>query len=107
MSALTTQPIGLSTAQSGSANKQPAAPQDMQLREAAEAFEAIFVRRMLATARSGPFSEDGPLSSGAGLKQFTAMRDENVAEMASQNGGFGLADQIERQLSALVTQKEA
>ena len=74
------------------------------LRQAAQAFEAIFVRRLLASARAGSIAEQTP-SSGPGLEQFTAMRDEHVADIAAKNGGFGLADQIERQLSALLRQQ--
>lgn len=74
------------------------------LRAAAQAFEAIFVRRLLAAARAGSLAEQTPFS-GPGLEQFTAMRDEHLAEITSKNGGFGLADQIERQLSALIRQQ--
>lgn len=74
------------------------------LRQAAQAFEAIFVRRLLASARAGSIAEQTPFS-GPGLEQFTAMRDEHVADIAAKNGGFGLADQIERQLSALLRQQ--
>lgn len=74
------------------------------LRTAAQAFEAIFVRRLLASARAGSIEDQTPFS-GPGLEQFTAMRDEHVADIAARSGGFGLADQIERQLSALLRQQ--
>jgi flagellar protein FlgJ len=77
-----------------------------EVRAAAEQFEAIFVRRLLATARSSPWAEQGPFT-GPGLKQFETMLDENIADLTAQNGGFGLADQIERQLSALLKQQGA
>ena len=77
-----------------------------ELREAAQAFEAIFVRRLLASARAGSLAEQTPFS-GPGLEQFTAMRDEHVADIAARSGGFGLAAQIEQQLSALVRQQGA
>lgn len=82
----------------------PAAPDRTDLREAAQAFEAIFVRRLLASARAGSIAGQTPFS-GPGLDQFTAMRDEHVADIAARNGGFGLAEQIERQLSAMVRQQ--
>ncbi len=78
-------------------------PDRQQLREAAQAFEAIFVRKMLAAARAGSIAEQTPFS-GPGLEQFTAMRDERLADMASSSGSFGLADQIEHQLSGLIQQ---
>lgn len=82
----------------------PSAPDRTDLREAAQAFEAIFVRRLLASARAGSMAGQTPFS-GPGLDQFTAMRDEHVADIAAKNGGFGLAEQIERQLSAMVRQQ--
>lgn len=81
-----------------------AAPDRTQLREAAQAFEAIFVRRLLASARAGSVAEQTPFS-GPGLDQFTAMRDEHVADLAARGGGFGLAAQIERQLAAMLGQQ--
>ena len=83
-----------------------AAPERSDLREAAQAFEAIFVRRLLASARAGSLADQTPFS-GPGLEQFTAMRDEHVADIAATTGGFGLAVQIERQLSAMVQQQGA
>lgn len=69
------------------------------LREAAQAFEAIFLRQLLASARASSFGGE-ELLGGPGLEQFETMQDENFAEMASQRGVFGLAEAIERQLSA-------
>ncbi|OZA92701.1 rod-binding protein [Altererythrobacter sp. H2] len=80
------------------------APERNELREAAQAFEAIFVRRLLAAARDSSLAGETPFS-GPGLEQFTAMRDEHVADIAAKSRGFGLADQIERQLSAMVRQQ--
>lgn len=77
---------------------QPLDPERAALREAAQGFEAIMVRRMLESARAGSFAEDTPLTGG-GMKQFQAMRDENLADIASQTGTFGLARSIEQQLS--------
>ena len=73
------------------------------LREAAQAFEAIFVRQLLASARASDFGGDdlfGGQDNGGGLDQFRAMQDENFADIASRSGTFGLAESIERQLSA-------
>ncbi|WP_299196391.1 rod-binding protein [uncultured Erythrobacter sp.] len=73
-------------------------PERLELREAAQGFEAIMIRRMLESARAASFSEDTPLTGG-GLKQFEKMRDENFAEIASQSGAFGFARSIEEQLA--------
>lgn len=72
------------------------------LREAAQAFEAIFVRQLLSSARAADFGGEEALLGGPGLEQFEAMRDEHFADVAAQRGTFGLADAIERQLSARI-----
>jgi flagellar protein FlgJ len=87
----------------------PAAPDSLsperrQLREAAEGFEAIMIRRILETARASGFAEETPLTGG-GMKQFTAMRDEHFAELASQTGTLGFARSIEEQLAQFVSGK--
>lgn len=80
-------------------------PERLELREAAQGFEAIMIRRMLEAARASSFSEDTPLTGG-GLKQFEKMRDENFAEIASQSGAFGFARSIEEQLAQFLPAKE-
>lgn len=74
------------------------------LRQAAEGFEAIMVRKLLATARSAHRSEDTPLTGG-GLQQFEAMRDEHFAEIAAKSGAFGFARSIEAQLAQYLPDK--
>ncbi len=83
---------------------QPLSAERMELREAAQAFEAIILRQLLASARATDFGGDD-IFSGQGLEQFEAMRDEHFADIASQGHGFGesglgLARSIEEQLSA-------
>jgi peptidoglycan hydrolase FlgJ len=80
-----------------SASKPPHGTDRAQLAEAAEKFEAIFLRQMLAAARKTEFG--GDLLSGEGLKTFRTMQDEHFADLASNNGAFGLAAQIEAQLA--------
>jgi len=74
------------------------APQD-DLRRSAQAFEAIFLRQLLASARAADFGGEA-LLGGPGLEQFEAMRDEQFADIASKQGVFGLAAAIERQVAA-------
>jgi flagellar protein FlgJ len=75
--------------------------QETDLHQAAQAFEAIFLRQLLSGARKSDFGGDD-LFGGPGLEQFEAMRDEHLADVASQQGVFGLAASIERQLSSMV-----
>ena len=76
----------------------------LELREAAQGFEAIMVRKMLEAARASSLAEDTPLTGG-GLKQFEKMRDEHFAEIASQTGALGFARSIEDQLAQFVDGK--
>lgn len=69
-----------------------------QLKEAAQQFEAIFVRQMLAAARSTDFGGDD-LFGGEGEETFREMRDAQFAQLASESGTLGLAARIEAQLA--------
>ncbi|MBV7258916.1 rod-binding protein [Erythrobacter crassostreae] len=76
-------------------------PERSELREAAQGFEAIIIRRMLESARASSFAEDTPLTGG-GLQQFEKMRDEHFADVAAETGSFGFAQSIEEQLAQYV-----
>lgn len=76
-----------------------ARPEKSELRAAAEAFEAILIRRLLASAKAGSFAADSPIA-GKGVEQFETMRNETFADLAASRGAFGIADAIERQLTA-------
>ncbi|WP_379922699.1 rod-binding protein [Erythrobacter sp. R86502] len=76
------------------------------LREAAEGFEAIMVRKMLASARAASFAEETPLTGG-GMQQFQTMRDEHFADIAAQSGAFGFARSIEAQLAQYLPATDA
>ncbi|QUL36921.1 hypothetical protein [Erythrobacter sp. JK5] len=83
----------------------PLSRERLELRKAAEGFEAIMIRRMLETARAASFAEQTPLTGG-GLRQFEKMRDEHIAEIASSSGAFGFALSIEQQLAQYIDAKE-
>lgn len=90
--------LGTPAAKTGTASPAASTPQG-ELRQAAQAFEAIFLRQLLSSARAADFGGD-ELFGGPGIEQFEAMRDEHFADVASAQGVFGLAEAIERQLSA-------
>jgi flagellar protein FlgJ len=73
-------------------------PERAALREAAEGFEAIMLRKLLASARASSFAEETPLTGG-GMQQFQTMRDEHFADIAAKSGAFGFARSIEAQLA--------
>ena len=76
----------------------------LELREAAQGFEAIMVRKMLEAARASSFADDTPLTGG-GMKQFRTMQDENFADIAARSGTLGFARSIEEQLAQFVDGK--
>ena len=83
---------------------EPLSPERLALREAAQGFEAIMVRKMLESARASSFAEETPLTGG-GLKQFRQMQDENFADIAAKTGTLGFARSIEEQLAQFVDGK--
>lgn len=91
-------PLGSAAPISRSRAEPALSPERAALREAAEGFEAIMVRKMLASARAANFAEETPLTGG-GLQQFQAMRDERFADIAAETGAFGFARSIEAQLA--------
>ncbi len=82
----------------------PSASDRAGLRKAAQGFEAIFVRQMLAAAHSTSLAGKDDLFGGQAEGTFTSMRDERFAEIAAQSGAFGLAKQLEAQFARLLPQ---
>jgi flagellar protein FlgJ len=70
---------------------------DPGLRKAAQQFEAIFLRQMIAGMRQARLSED-VLGSGA-TDNFVELADARTADSIAALGRFGIADMIEKQLS--------
>lgn len=80
----------------------PSASDRAALKKAAQGFEAIFVRQMLAAARSASLAGEDPIFGGQAQETFASMRDERFAEIAAQTGAFGLAKQLEAQFARLL-----
>jgi soluble lytic murein transglycosylase-like protein len=64
--------------------------------KAAQDFEAIFIHQMLKSMRS-TVPKDEEMSSGRRI--FTEMLDEQIANVASKTGSFGLANMIYKELA--------
>lgn len=71
---------------------------DPKLRDAAQRFEAIFLRQMLARARATDFGGES-LTGGKGVDSFTEMRDARFADIAAESGSLGIARMLEAQLA--------
>ena len=99
-----TSPISLANAHAGQAIVSAGAPgatERERLAEAAQQFEAIFVRQMLSAARNADFGGN-ELFGGHGEDTFREMRDARFAEVAASTGSLGLAATIEAQLARFV-----
>lgn len=90
------------SASAPSAPVKVADPQRAELREAAQQFEAILLRQMLASARTTDFG--GSDLFGQSDDTFREMRDARFAEVASGSGQLGFAAAIERQLAGRLPQ---
>ena len=97
-------PVNPIAAPANAASPEKLSPERLELREAAQGFEAIMVRKMLETARESVWAEDAPLT-GNGMKQYKTMRDEHFADIAAQTGTLGFARSIEEQLAQFVSAK--
>lgn len=75
----------------------PAQPTKAQIHEAAQKFEALLLRQMLAESRKVDFGNT--LFSNEGTKTFREMQDSKLADTMSQRGTLGFAKMIEAQLA--------
>lgn len=69
---------------------------DAQVREAAEAFEAIILRQMLATVRQARLADD--VFGSSATDNFREVADARLADTLAARRSFGIADMVERQL---------
>ena len=87
--------VNAKTAENVNKAAETATEKEQSLRKTAQEFEAVFIKEMLTHA-----GMDKALAgdSGYGGEAFSSMLVQTYAEELSQNGGFGFADQIYRQL---------
>ena len=72
---------------------QPAAnPQREQLRAAAQAFEAVFLRQLIGSMRQTHLADD--VFGSSATDQFRDMADARLAEDMSHQGRFGIAEML-------------
>jgi len=63
-----------------------------QLRNAAQAFEAVFLRQMIGSMRQARLADDAFGSSAT--DQFREMSDARLADNMSEQGAFGIAQML-------------
>jgi peptidoglycan hydrolase FlgJ len=81
-------------------SKSSAAPEDEQIREAAQEFESVFLFQMLKQVRNSIHKEEeGIMNGGMGEEMFTGLLDEEYAKVMANSNSTGLADVIYQQMS--------
>lgn len=75
-----------------------AAKSDPALHKAAQAFEAVFLRQIIGTMRAAKLAN--PMFGSSATDSFRELADKNTADAMAERSAFGLAEIIERQLSA-------
>lgn len=71
--------------------------QQTQMRQAAQAFEAIFLRQMLGSMRQAKLADD--VFGSSATDQFRDMADGELANSMARQGGFGIADMLVNQFT--------
>lgn len=71
--------------------------QRAQLQQAAQAFEAIFLRQMLGSMRQAKLADD--VFGSSATDQFRDMADGELANSMARQGGFGIADMLVNQFT--------
>ncbi|WP_293644558.1 rod-binding protein [Sphingopyxis sp. RIFCSPHIGHO2_12_FULL_65_19] len=68
---------------------------DGGLRKAAEAFEAVILRQLMASMRQAKLGED--IFGSSATDNFREMADARTADSIAATRQFGIADMVERQ----------
>lgn len=80
------------TAPISSIGTMPAGQQRAELKKAAQAFEAVFVRQMIGSMRSSSLGDD--LFDSSATDQFREMSDARLADSMAEKGAFGIAEML-------------
>ena len=77
-----------------------AKPEDVQIREAAQEFESVFLFQMLKQVRNSIHKdEEGMMNGGMGEEMFTGLLDEEYASVMARTNSSGLSDMIYKQMA--------
>ena len=66
-----------------------------ELRQAAQAFEAVFIRQLIGSMRNARLAED--MFGSQATEQFRDMADARLADSMSRQGTFGIAELLTAQ----------
>ena len=73
-----------------------AAQREAQMRQAAEAFEAVFLRQVIGSMRQAKLAED--VFGSNATDQFRDMADARLADDMAGRGSFGIAELLLQQV---------
>jgi flagellar protein FlgJ len=73
----------------------------VELRKAAEAFEAVFLRQVIGSMRQAKLADD--LFGSAATDQFRNLADGKLADNMADQGSFGIADLLMQQFKGPVS----
>jgi peptidoglycan hydrolase FlgJ len=80
------------------ASAPPSAKRNPELRKAAEAFEAVILRQMMASMRKAKLGDE--MFGSSATDNFREMADAKLADNMASLRQFGIADMVEKQLQA-------
>src|SRR4029450_7585301 len=76
-----------------------------QADKAAKDFEAVFIGQMVSAMFEG-IKSDGPFGGGYGDGVFRSLMTEQYSKTIADQGGFGLAAQVKREILKLQEMKQ-
>ena len=71
------------------------ARRQQELRQAAQAFEAVFIRQLIGSMRNARLADE--MFGSQATEQFRDMADARLADAMSQQGTFGIAELLTAQ----------
>jgi flagellar protein FlgJ len=92
--------IGPAALRAAPAAAGPVDPRQAELRKAAEAFEAVFLRQVIGSMRQAKLGDD--LFGSAATDQFRDLADGKLADNMAEQGSFGIADLLLQQFKGKV-----
>ena len=75
-----------------------------QLKAAAQAFEAVFLRQMIGSMRQASLGDE-LLGGGQAGEQFRDMSDAKLADNMAAQGSFGIAEMLLKQFGGVEPKK--
>jgi flagellar protein FlgJ len=95
-----TAPLSFNAAAASAPAGAPGGGGSAELRKAAEAFEAVILRQMLASMRQTKLGDD--IFGSSATDTFREMGDARMADSIASMRQFGIADMVEQQFRGML-----